>query len=215
MTLRVEPELAEAMGGPGCPACRLLRAAEGRYWASLLHEVFQEPDARRAVRRSAGYCARHTRQLAARGDVLAAAMLADEAARGALERLAPARAPRAALLRRRRPGCPACASLAGTQAAVLHALAEAVASGRLDAAYGAGDGLCFDHVEALAEGPAGDRLRADARARLERHRRELAALIATFDHQLEGAAEEQAGAWRRALAALRGDPGRIGARSRR
>jgi hypothetical protein len=39
---------------------------------------------------------------------------------------------------------------------------------------------------------------------------ELDELIWTFDYRAAGAAPEQARAWRRALAALRGDPGAVG-----
>jgi hypothetical protein len=208
-----DSDLVDALREPGCPACRVLRAAEERYWFFFLHEGFQEPDAVAAVRRSVGYCRRHEAQLAARRDAFALAVLSHAAVVGALERLARG-APRL-----RRGGadgvgrdCPVCAELARTERGALDRLLAGLADGRLAAAYEASDGVCFDHVRAAPGTPRAGaaRLRRDARARLERQRMELDELIGTFDYRAAGAAPEQARAWRRALAALRGDPGAVG-----
>lgn len=55
--------LRGAMGQPGCPICRLRDDAERRYLRSLLWENVNDPTTRDWIRRSMGFCPRHTWQM--------------------------------------------------------------------------------------------------------------------------------------------------------
>lgn len=205
---RIEDELRSAVGAGGCPLCRLLRDDEERYWAFFLYEGFQDPDAERRLARSVGYCPRHLAQLARRHDPFAAASLALASVRGALAALEGRRAPPPPA-----SACPVCSSLATAEALAVRALVPLLeGDAEAQAAYAAGEGLCYDHLGLVAE-VHGRRARAlleQGRRTLERHREALERLIASFDYRAQAPDREQAGAWRRAFAALRGEPGRVG-----
>jgi len=52
-------DLRDAMREPGCPVCRLRHDSVEGYIESLLWESVTDPDRRRALRRSHGFCYRH------------------------------------------------------------------------------------------------------------------------------------------------------------
>lgn len=53
-------ELIEACAQPGCPMCRLMADIDGRYLTSIMHETVTDPDIRLKLRRSMGFCHKHT-----------------------------------------------------------------------------------------------------------------------------------------------------------
>jgi len=209
---RIEHELEAAIRAGGCPVCRILRDDEDRYWSFFLYEGFQDADADRRLARSIGYCPRHLAQLARRHDPFASASIALASVRGALDALARRRVPPPAA-----KACPACASLEVAEKLALSALPPLLdGDAALAAEYAAGEGLCYDHLSLAAElnGRRAKALLEQGRRTLERQREALERLLASFDYRAEPPDREQAGAWRRAFAALRGDPGRVGRRPR-
>jgi hypothetical protein len=213
MTLSdLDRRLAEGVLQVGCPVCRLLREDETRYWDFFLYEGFQDSAAAVDLRRSLGYCRRHVEQLARQRDAFASALLAAASLRGALATLLRERSSfRRRELQRPGFGCPVCARLADWQELCVRRLAELVASDTAFADnYRASDGLCFDHLgPALHAGAAAMALKEHAVERLERLEGEVRALAASFEYRSRPPTAELATAWRRAFAALRGDPGRV------
>ena len=192
--------------------CRVVRGAEARFWDLYAYEAFQDPDAHRAVRETAGYCARHVTQLEALREVFVSASMALAAAEGALGALARPRS-RGPLRRSEpaaRPGawCPACADLGGVERDAARTLERLVDEGgipaeRLDGA----ELICFDHAT-LTE--PGGTLRGQLAGVLERRAGELRRFIAGFDHAAPERATAEEGASAAATwSALRGDPGRL------
>jgi hypothetical protein len=57
--------LMEAVGKPGCPICRLFRQASRRAIESFLWENVNEPDVRKGILDSYGFCPPHTRLMVA------------------------------------------------------------------------------------------------------------------------------------------------------
>lgn len=208
----IEHELEAAIRTGGCPACRVLRDDEERYWSFFLYEGFQDPEADRKLARSIGYCPRHLEQLARRHDPFASASVALASVGGALDALSASRVPPPAA-----SACPVCASLAVAEELALAALVPLLeADAELAAAYQAGEGLCYDHLGRAAElhGRRAKALLEHGRRTLERHRQALERLLASFDYRARGPDRDLAGAWRRGFLALHGDPGRVGRRSR-
>jgi hypothetical protein len=52
--------LVDACAKPGCPVCRCLVADARRYLGTLLYEHVNDPDTRRRLRASWGFCGWHT-----------------------------------------------------------------------------------------------------------------------------------------------------------
>jgi hypothetical protein len=207
-------DVGRALGESGCPACRMLRAEERRFWFFFLYEGFQDPAADARLRDSAGFCRRHRGQLAQRRDVFAAASIALASVDGALGRLArrPSRFPGAR--RRVTPsgsGCPLCANLETLERSVLDAISALLADPAQADAYRRCDGLCFDHVGlALERGLDRDGVMLEsAQAALAALRERLGELVRSFDYHSESAGHELAATPLEALRQLGGDPGRV------
>jgi hypothetical protein len=190
--------LEEALRQPGCPVCRLGRAAAERAIDAFLWEHVTDPVSRQPIIDAYGFCPEHTRLLVAiemmsSGPVLGVNIIYEQLARQVSRDLAGApvgsgvdwlhhlaarlgwrkSAPRRVLPARR--GCPACESVVTADANYLMVLFEILErDDALRARYQAADGLCFTHLRAgLAQ--AGGRyprgahwLVEETRARLER-----------------------------------------------
>ena len=219
---RSQEDLLAKMAGDGCPVCAVLRDAERASWDFLLYEGFQDPHVKERLRDAGGYCRRHRAQLARHADPYAQAVLALVTLDGVAGRLE-----RRRRLPFRRPGvprvdddCPLCESLAATEAALVDELTALAEAGGLAAErYAASDGACIDHVgSAMGRGaePEGALVR-DARRRVEALRSDLRGYLASFDHRATDRVgiEVDPGAWRRALALVGGELGRIRATRRR
>ncbi len=164
--------LIETCRQPGCPICRCITDESRNHLAALLYEQVTDPDTRRAIRASWGFCNWHTWMLLEIDNSLfGAAIIYEDLVKLALrgtERLAHRARRRQgrgwfdALIRRhRRPAivelyhrrrvCPACASAADTEKRYLETLVKFVDDGDLRAAYARSDGLCLPHVVAAME----------------------------------------------------------------
>jgi hypothetical protein len=218
---RSQEDLLAKMAGDGCPICAVLRDAERAYWDFLLYEGFQDPGIKERLRDAGGYCRRHRSQLARHVDPYAQAVLALVTLDGVAHRLE--RRPRLRIGRRRVPrvedDCPLCDALAGTEAALTDDLVALAEAGGLPAdRYAASDGACLDHVgRAVARGARRDSaFLRDAGRRIEAVRGDLRDYLASFDHRATDRAgiEVDPGAWRRALALVGGEVGRVRTRRR-
>ncbi len=222
---RSQEDLLAKMAGDGCPVCAVLRDAERSYWDFLLYDGFQDPHVKERLRDAGGYCRRHRTQLARYADPYAQAALALVSLDGVARRLE--RRPRLGLrLGRQVPrvddDCPLCEALDRTEAALTEDLTALAEGGGRDAErYAASDGACLDHVgRAVGRGARADSaLVRDARRRIDALRADLRAHLASFDHQATDrpGIEVDPGAWRRALAFMGGEVGRVraGRRPRR
>jgi hypothetical protein len=163
--------LVEACATPGCPVCRCLIDDSRSYLTAVLYEQVTDPDTRRALRASWGFCSWHVGMLPEIAHaIFGAAIIYEDLVRLALERTAGladgAREPgrrgwlsalrrgprsRAAALYRARPACPACVSVAETERRYLDTLVRRVDDGDVQAAYARSDGLCVPHLFAAVE----------------------------------------------------------------
>ncbi len=168
--------LIEALGKPGCPACRIFRQASERALVSFLWENVNEPDVRQGILDSYGFCPTHTRVMVSR-EVLSSSVplgtniIYEHLGRviaGELKGLRPGKItaanPLRGLLRRLRDGkaasgplhprgpCPACSAGENAAGNSLHVLCEEVQKpGDVREAYLTSDGLCLAHLRAAIE----------------------------------------------------------------
>jgi hypothetical protein len=232
--------LVEACAQPGCPVCRCLVAESRRYLDALLYEQVTDPDTRRAIRRSWGFCNWHTWMLPdIESSAFGAAIVCEDLVTLALRRaqrrrrgsrLATVRRWLAALARpRRRPAlverwerrtpCPACADAAATETRYLDTMLAFVEDDALRAAYARSDGLCVPHLVRAVEqgredGPA-DTLVARTRETWARLGRDLAAFVRKHDYRnREPYTPGEASACARAFEMLSGAPGVFGPAAR-
>src|SRR5262249_38691636 len=94
--------LVEAFREPGCPVCRCVSAASRRYLDALVYEQVNDPDTRRRLRASWGFCNWHTWMLVDLPGSTFGAAISREDLRGTPGHGTGRRAPGAA----RRPGAP-------------------------------------------------------------------------------------------------------------
>jgi hypothetical protein len=164
--------LAEACRAPGCPVCRCVADESRGHLDALLYEQVTDPDTRRAIRASWGFCNWHTWMLLEIANSLfGAAIIYEDLVTLALRRterlgdrgrgqgrpswlgvlLGRQRRPNVLELYRRRGVCPACTSAADTERHYLETLVKFVDDGDLQAAYARSDGLCLPHLFAAVE----------------------------------------------------------------
>jgi Family of unknown function (DUF6062) len=68
-------ELLRALDQPGCPICALTEQQVARFLEAIAYEAVTDPDARRRLRDSLGYCAAHGRQWLGLQNTLGTAIL--------------------------------------------------------------------------------------------------------------------------------------------
>jgi hypothetical protein len=199
--------LVEACDGPGCPVCRCVIEESRGHIRALLYEHVTDPDTRRALRASWGFCNWHTWMLLdVEHAIFGAAIIYEDLLRIALEQTERLddgaegarrgwlgigwRRPRPVAFAeryRQRSACPVCVTAAGTEHRCLQALTTLVDDGDLQAAYARSDGLCLPHVVAALE-VSGNRaevrtLVARTRERWRRLRHEVASFVAKHDYR--------------------------------
>jgi hypothetical protein len=214
-------ELLEGLQGGGCALCRLARKASDGYINALLYEGVVDVPIRDELRDARGLCHRHAWQLAGkRGSVLGAAVIYRDVVNTlarALQEEAGAprrwRGNREALVRNLAPtaGCPACRLEKDGERRSARTLVMHLASAEIAAAYAAAGGLCLPHFGVVLSHAGDEAARTLARwqeAALCRLRDELDALIRKHDYRFQGEpiSEAEAASWKRAVAAVAGEP---------
>lgn len=230
--------LLDSCEKPGCPVCRCLRIDSEQYLEALLYEQVTDPDTRKRLYASWGFCSWHASMLPKTPDpAFGSSILCEDLLRLVIERFArrsTRRAPRPGgpvgrlrgllasrwtpalvALFRRRVACPACAVITDSETRYLQAALQFVDDPQFGDAYARSEGLCVPHairtVE-LGEGsPQADRLIAETLPKWAALRRDLADFIAKHDHRRMAPFTEAEGtAYLRALEALAGASGLFG-----
>jgi hypothetical protein len=229
--------LLEVCDQPGCPLCRCVIRESRGYLDALLYEQVTDPETRRAIRSSWGFCNWHTWMLLeVEHSTFGSAIIYEDLIKLALKRMegVGSRAARSAprrwrwrfLTSRRRRGaatepyrertrCPACVSVAAAERRDLETLVAFIDDGDLQAAYARSDGLCVPHLFAAVDA-GGDR--PGVRALVDRTRenwqrvgREIGAFVSKHDHRnREPYTEAEAASSMRAFEILVGARGVFG-----
>ena len=229
-------KLIEACGQPGCPVCCCVVGESRSYLDAFLYEQVTNPDTRRALRASWGFCNWHTWMLLEiENSLFGAAILDEDLATLALRRTEglgerprrpggwawlaalTGRPRRSSILElyRKRAVCPACASAADTEGRCLQTLVRFVDDGDLQAAYARSNGLCLPHLFAAVEQNA---LSSGAKALVERTRekwgrvgQDVTSFMSKHDYRnREPYTAAEAASYRRAFGMLVGANGVFG-----
>ncbi len=230
--------LVDACDQPGCPVCRCLTADATQYLEALIYEQVNDPDTRRRLHASRGFCNWHAWMLRQTSNpAFGAAIIYEDLLRMVIRRFErrAARPPREAgrlsrWLRRlsgrperpgldksygRRASCPACQAAAAAEERYLVTTLRFFDDPQFDRAYRRSAGLCVPHVlRALEVG--GDT--AESRLLVARTlpkwaelRRDLADFVSKHDYQNRVPfTEAEATAYLRAFEALAGAAGVFG-----
>ncbi len=229
--------LVEACERPGCPVCRCLAVDARQYLERLLYEQVTDPEVRRQLYASWGFCNAHAWLLRETSDsAFGSAILSDDLLRLAIQRFTRAadgaaprgrrlpgwltrfgdrREPLLSRLYRRRRACPACRQRAISEAHYLRALVQFVDDPELDRAYWMSHGLCVPHALRALEIGGGS---AEARRLVDRTlqkwralRTDLQGFVAKHDHEKrQPFTAAEAEAHLRAIEALTGGAGLFG-----
>jgi hypothetical protein len=228
--------LIDACDASGCPVCRCVVRESRSHLDALLYEQVTDPDTRRAIRASWGFCNWHTWMLREiEQSIFGSAIIYEDLVRLALKRTQhlsdrmarPARSGwLAALLGRRRARapvdsyrqravCPACRNIADAETRYVGTLVGFINEGDLRAAYARSDGLCVPHLFAAVEGneevPGARVLVDETRAKWRRLGEELGSFIAKHDYRnREAYTEAEAASTTRAFEVLVGAQGVFG-----
>lgn len=154
-------ELVEAMVRPGCPVCAALDVADKRWIDSFWREGRFDRGARRRFYAAGGFCREHAWRLHESVEKAAAgSAIADVYGNLAgmdLDRLAEVSDGLASARRRRRlhltrkAECPACVERKRDLERNAYFLTEALQEESVRGRYVRSDGLCFEHLAAVAE----------------------------------------------------------------
>jgi hypothetical protein len=145
-----------------------------------------DPGVRAALREALGFCSAHARELAARPDRLAVAILYEDLLQRVEQEMEAWSHPR----RRRVPRpCRACETADRDEEEALAALAAFIDDPELAAAYRSSAGLCLEHTFALCrrlKPPKRARVVAEERDRIARLRAEVREFIRKNDYRFRG-----------------------------
>lgn len=220
-------KLTDAFGRPGCPVCRCVDDDSRGYLDALLYEQVTDPDMRRAIRASWGFCNWHTWMLLElENAIFGAAILYEDLVQLVLrrtEQLGGSQERRgwfATLMRRkRRPAvvegyrgraaCSACATAVDTEHRCLETLVRFINDDNFRAACAGSDGLCVPHlltaVEAHAAHPQVELLIELTREKWTSVGRDIASFVRKHDYRnREPYTEAEAASYRRAFEMLVG-----------
>jgi uncharacterized protein DUF6062 len=228
--------LVDACAEPGCPVCRLVTHDSRQALTALLYEQVTDPDTRRRLKASWGFCNWHAWMLLGVADSFSGAAiiyedvvrtvtehvrrLADRSLRARtplLPRWLGRRSPQSAAQRvyKRRAICPVCATTADAESRYLHTMLKFITDPELTLAYGTSAGLCVPHLVRVVElGGA----TAEARELIDRTlakwsslREDLESFVRKHDHRnTEPYTEAETASYRRAFEALAGATGVFG-----
>lgn len=229
--------LVEACAEPGCPVCRCVVDAARRELEALIWEQVNDPETRRDLQASWGFCNWHTWTLEEIPNArFGAAIIHEDLLRLAVHRVRslrqdgavttrfrswigrlsrPGRGPAILDLYRRRPPCRVCKETEATERHLLETILSFVGDPQLRRAYERSDGLCVPHALRTAEigrsGAAADEVLSLTLPKWGALRQSLDRFLSKHDYRTqEPVTDEEATACRRAFATLAGAPGLFG-----
>ena len=223
--------LIDACAQTGCPVCRVVEEDGRRHLDAILYEQVNDPDTRRRLRASWGFCNWHTWMLLEVPSAKSgAAIIHEDLVRGLLHRLRRLRdrplggawalawplrrrrRPAIVELGRRRKACPVCAWCAEAETGYVLTLIRFIDDPQFARAYAKSEGICVPHILAAVNLGAGTpgltHLTDRALGKWEELRKDLDRFVSKHDYRnAEPFTEAEASSYGRAFEALCGRRG--------
>ncbi len=227
--------LVDACDRPGCPVCRCLVADARQYLDSLLYERVNDPDTRRRLHASWGFCSWHAWMLREVSDpAFGSAIMYEDFLRAAIQRFEHkanqlVKSPRGLLgwlgrlvgrarrsllaeVHRRRALCPGCHLIAESEVDYVRAALRFIDDPQFDSAYRRSQGICVPHaLQALQLGADATHAQLLVTRTLPKWaelRRDLQGFVDKHDYRNRRPfTEAESTAYLRALEVLTGAPG--------
>ena len=131
----------------GCPLCFLIKESVNHYLDNLLYEHVNDPQTRKKIRKSTGFCNKHAWQMQRSGEALGLAILYEDISKCfAFELEGNKSSKNAAAL------CPACDQERTTEKRYLSILIRNMRDNEFVSIYEASFGLCRPHLSMAIEG---------------------------------------------------------------
>jgi len=216
--------LFEACSQEGCPICRLALEGTRRYLEAWKYEMFTDVSIRAELRRTQGFCHRHTWQLANMGAHLPLAQAYRDIVTDTIDQLkrgGDIAAPASGNLfrrffdtRREQPACPACTQQAKAEGHLIHTLRKSLSDEEFYQHMQNSDGLCLEHYRLacelkLPDTPGGDwqsLLRKIQLSCLQRLDEQLGEMIRKHDYRFKDEARgPEMTSWKRATGLIAGE----------
>ncbi len=215
---RERQQLLEACQRRGCLLCRLGQESAEHYLDAWKYELFTDVGVREELRRSRGFCHRHTWQLAQMGATIQLAVAYRDILSDAAEQLegGSRSAHRRSWFEAKRVPCPGCMQEEQAVVSMIPFLRQALLDNEFYTAFLASDGLCLAHYQRACElkvsgGSEHGRewltqLRQGQLAILQRLDAQLGELIRKHDYRFKGEAKgEEMLSWRWAAGIVAGE----------
>jgi hypothetical protein len=216
--------LFEACSQEGCPICRLALEGTRRYLEAWKYEMFTDVSIRGELRRTQGFCHRHTWQLANMGAHLQLAQAYRDIVTDTIDQLKRGNdiaSPASGSLfrrffdtRREQPPCPACTQQAKAEGHLIHTLRKVLSDEAFYQRMQNSDGLCLEHYRLacelkLPDTPGGDwqsLLRKVQLGCLQRLDEQLGEMIRKHDYRFKDEARgPEMTSWKRATGLIAGE----------
>lgn len=221
---RETQQLLEVCQQRGCLLCRLRQESVGHYLEVWKYELFTDVGVREELRRSRGFCNRHTWQLARMGATLQLAVAYRDILSDVAEQLeagaVTARRHRWFEAKREEAPCPACVQEEKAVVNLIPFLRRAVLDSGFYTAFLASDGLCLGHFRQTCElkvpgGAEHDgewlvQLQRGQLAILQRLDAQLGELVRKHDYRFQGEEKgEEMLSWRWVAGIVAGEDERV------
>ncbi len=140
--------LVDALSEKGCPVCRVTEKSTAQYFDSLLYGGVNKVSFRKRVRKSGGFCSRHTEQLLSFRDGLSITLIHSGILEDVKEKLVPPRRKKRLFQSPEEEEiheCPACVSEKNTEKTQIRNIIQHQDDREFISCFQKSEGLCLPH----------------------------------------------------------------------
>ena len=210
-------EIIEALKKEGCPLCRVVGFSIDSYFESMLYEFVNDPKVRSDLRKSLGYCIKHSMQLKKivekTYNKFGASIIIEDVTKELIKKLDKFTKLSLKELKKieiTNHNCPACVYMQSYENNYFSEILNNLENEDFLNRFLESDGLCFNHLLALLKriknSTTRNKIIENQKAKLTKINKDLNAFVKKHDHQnKEKITTDEANAFEKALRILMGD----------